>query len=133
MEHDDVKDNVVMIVSIAGALRKGKSFLLGFFLKYLKAEMSDDWLNEDDTIEGFEWRNGTDAVTHGIQIWSKPFIVETESEGKVAILLMDTQGVFDCKSTKQDCANIFTLSGLISSVQYGCVFYLALLAEYGFC
>lgn len=45
--------------------------------------MSDDWLNEDDTIEGFEWRNGTDAVTHGIQIWSKPFIVESESEGKV--------------------------------------------------
>lgn len=40
MEHDDVKDNVVMIVSIAGALRKGKSFLLGFFLKFLKAEVT---------------------------------------------------------------------------------------------
>lgn len=40
MEQDDVKDNVVMIVSIAGALRKGKSFLLGFFLKYLKAEVT---------------------------------------------------------------------------------------------
>lgn len=40
MEHDNVKDNVVMIVSIAGALRKGKSFLLGFFLKYLEAEVN---------------------------------------------------------------------------------------------
>lgn len=40
MEHNNVKDNVVMIVSIAGALRKGKSFLLGFFLKYLEAEVN---------------------------------------------------------------------------------------------
>lgn len=45
--------------------------------------MSDDWLNDDDTIEGFEWRNGTDGVTHGIQIWSKPFIVENKPDGKV--------------------------------------------------
>lgn len=40
MLHADVKDNPVMIVSIAGALRKGKSFLLGFFLKYLEAEVT---------------------------------------------------------------------------------------------
>lgn len=39
MLHPEVKDNVVMIVSIAGALRKGKSFLLGFFLKYLEAKV----------------------------------------------------------------------------------------------
>lgn len=117
MEQDSVKDNVVMIVSIAGALRKGKSFLLGFFLKYLEAEMGPNWLKKDDTIEGFRWRNGTDGVTHGIHIWSKPFLFEHKSKGMVAILLMDTQGVFDCRSTKQDCANIFTLSSLISSVQ----------------
>lgn len=40
MLHPDVKDNAVMIVSIAGALRKGKSFLLGFFLKYLEAKVT---------------------------------------------------------------------------------------------
>lgn len=40
MLHPDVIDNVVMIVSIAGALRKGKSFLLGFFLKYLEAKVT---------------------------------------------------------------------------------------------
>lgn len=37
MLNPDVKNNPVVIVSIAGALRKGKSFLLGFFLKYLEA------------------------------------------------------------------------------------------------
>lgn len=40
MEQDDVKDNAVMIVSIAGAFRNGKSFLLGFILKYLEAKVT---------------------------------------------------------------------------------------------
>ncbi|ELU03304.1 hypothetical protein CAPTEDRAFT_41770, partial [Capitella teleta] len=35
----------------------------------------------------------------------------------VAVLLMDTQGVFDSQSTVTECAVIFALSTLISSVQ----------------
>lgn len=31
-----VRNSKVMIVSVAGAYRRGKSFLLNFFLKYLK-------------------------------------------------------------------------------------------------
>lgn len=45
--------------------------------------MDAHWLNEDDLIKGFEWRNGTDAVTRGIHIWSKPFLLESQSNGKV--------------------------------------------------
>lgn len=39
MCHPEVKENPVQIVSIAGAFRKGKSFLMGFFLKYLETQM----------------------------------------------------------------------------------------------
>lgn len=36
---------------------------------------------------------------------------------QVAILLMDTQGSFDTQSTIKNCATIFALSQLLSSVQ----------------
>lgn len=46
--HPDVKDKPVAIVSIAGDFRKGKSFLLNFFLRYLKNFGSSDWLEDQD-------------------------------------------------------------------------------------
>ena len=36
---------------------------------------------------------------------------------KVAVLLMDTQGAFDNQSTVKDCATIFALSTMTSSMQ----------------
>ena len=36
---------------------------------------------------------------------------------QVAVLLLDTQGAFDNQSTVKDCATIFALSTMVSSVQ----------------
>uniref|UniRef100_K1QDH5 Atlastin-1 n=1 Tax=Magallana gigas TaxID=29159 RepID=K1QDH5_MAGGI len=91
MLHPEVKENPVVIISITGAFRKGKSFLLGFFLKFLETQPEEcDWLSEDDKIEGFEWRGGSDRVTSGILIWSEPFIRENKfGEKKFIFLIRD--------------------------------------------
>ncbi len=38
---------------------------------------------------------------------------------QVVVLLMDTQGAFDNQSTVKDCATIFALSTMVSSVEVG--------------
>jgi atlastin len=37
--NDKVKDKSVVVISVAGAFRKGKSFLLNFFLCYLESQV----------------------------------------------------------------------------------------------
>ena len=41
----------VAVVSVVGAFRTGKSFLLNFFLRYLRSgvqtDLSDDWMKRD--------------------------------------------------------------------------------------
>ncbi|KAK7103242.1 atlastin-2-like isoform X3 [Littorina saxatilis] len=114
----DVRDKKVALVSVAGSFRKGKSFLLDFFLRYLSANGSPDWLGNDDSpLEGFSWRGGSERDTTGILMWSEPFFCKLRNGEEIAILLMDTQGAFDSESTVRDCATIFALSTMISSMQ----------------
>ncbi|XP_072495011.1 atlastin-3 isoform X2 [Notamacropus eugenii] len=118
---DRVRDLDVVVVSVAGAFRKGKSFFLDFLLRYLYNQKEGNrlhWLgDEDEPLTGFSWRGGSDPETTGIQIWSEVFIVEKPGGKKVAVILMDTQGAFDSQSTVRDCATIFALSTMTSSIQ----------------
>ncbi|KAM7445038.1 putative RING-H2 finger protein [Porites harrisoni] len=117
--HESVRDKKVAVVSVAGAFRKGKSFLLDFFLRYLDREGTyPDWIGgEKEALEGFSWRGGSERDTTGILLWSKPYIKTLPSGEEVAVLLMDTQGAFDSSSTVKDCATIFALSTMTSSTQ----------------
>ncbi|CAB3241115.1 unnamed protein product [Arctia plantaginis] len=120
---DDIRNLPVVVVSVAGAFRGGKSFILDFFLRYLKAprwsQLSNEWVgSEDEHLEGFDWRGGGESNTKGIHLWPEPIVVTIDQTGeKMAVLLMDTQGTFDMESDMGDNSTIFALATLLSSVQ----------------
>mmetsp|Transcript_38518 Transcript_38518/g.49085 ORF Transcript_38518/g.49085 Transcript_38518/m.49085 type:complete len:622 (+) Transcript_38518:85-1950(+) len=173
---DDMK---VSVVSVVGAFRTGKSFLLTFMLRFLRhalgeddEEVSEEWMvaegeimeegnfnlvNARDaaitieqvkqdipkfsrTVSSFGWKGGHQRQTTGIWMWSEPFFRTIANGEKVAILLVDTQGMFDNETSMGLTACIFGLSTLISShqiynvdkrIQEDNLQQLALFAEYG--
>ncbi|XP_006839430.1 PREDICTED: atlastin-2-like isoform X2 [Chrysochloris asiatica] len=108
----------IVVVTVAGAFRKGKSFLLDFMLRYMYNKDSPSWIGgHNEPLTGFTWRGGCERETTGIQVWSEVFVIDRPDGTKVAVLLMDTQGAFDSQSTIKDCATVFALSTMTSSVQ----------------
>ena len=146
-------DLKVCVVSVVGAFRTGKSFLLSWFLRYLdllhhnrsidtdttnnnnnnnnnKNQSNDNtnidttthtsnkttqkWYDQATTLgqSAFHWRGGSERNTTGIWMWSKPYILNN-----IAVLLVDTQGMFDHETTMGLTAAIFGLSTLLSSYQ----------------
>ncbi|CAF5195315.1 unnamed protein product, partial [Rotaria magnacalcarata] len=107
----------ISLVSIAGDFRKGKSFMLDFFLRYLRAKDHKDWIGrEDEPLKGFDWRGGATRHTTGMIMWSEPFLLSLPTGEEIAVFLMDTQGTFDSNSTVFENAFIFALTLLVSSV-----------------
>lgn len=79
-----------------------------------------NWMGKNDTsdeILGFKWQNGRRPETRGIWMWSEIFTHDYENGDKIAIILLDTQGIFDRHTSLRDCTTIFALSMLLSSVQ----------------
>ncbi|KAF4530397.1 hypothetical protein B566_EDAN017175 [Ephemera danica] len=79
LESKEAKNRSVAVISIAGKLRKGKSFFLNFVLRYLKAKCDPDWISpEAGPLTGFEWKPSRKAVTSGITIWPEVFVVNDD-------------------------------------------------------
>ncbi len=72
--------------------------------------------NSEFTKSSFGWKGGKDRQTTGIWMWSEPYYYES-SYGELAILLVDTQGMFDNDTTMHVTAQIFGLTTLVSSYQ----------------
>lgn len=120
----------VAVVSVVGAFRTGKSFLLSWFLKYLhfltlEEDDSKKWYEQMESLgqdSGFHWSGGSERNTTGIWMWSQPhFVVKPTEDGSgtetMAVLLVDSQGMFDNETTMNLTASIFGLSTLLSSYQ----------------
>lgn len=71
----------------------------------------------NDEILGFHWQNGRLSKTLGIWMWSEVFTHDYPNGDKIAIILMDTQGIFDRNTRFRDSTTIFALSLMLSSVQ----------------
>lgn len=79
---------------------------------------------EDTGPRSFAWRGGVERMTTGIWMWSEPFVRRTEGGKEVAVLLVDTQGMFDNETSMGLTACIFAVSTLVSAErkEYGCLF-----------
>lgn len=76
-----------------------------------------DWIgSSDEPLVGFSWKAGSSRHTSGVIVWSDVFLYDTKNE-KIAIVLMDTQGLFDTLTTSADNSRIFALGTLLSSTQ----------------
>ena len=77
------------------------------------------WLgDEDEPLKGFSWRSGFNRDTTGIVIWNDIFLhSDKKNDEKIAIIMVDSQGIFDDESSPIDSYKIFALGTLISSIQ----------------
>ncbi|CAM5117549.1 unnamed protein product [Eretmochelys imbricata] len=119
LEQGGVGDAPLCLVSIIGEKHRGKSFLLNYLLRRLRSPDARDgsWMGqEDELLEGFEWRADEDRVTNGVWIWSQPFWVPTQGR-KVAVLLVDTEGSMGIERKKETSIKLSAFSMLLSSYQ----------------
>ena len=73
--------------------------------------------DKNEPLTGFSWRSGIERDTTGIVLWSDVFLTTNENGDKLAIILMDTQGLFGSSTSPVDNKRIFQLVTLLSSIQ----------------
>ena len=116
------KDCYAAIYTIAGPTRSGKSFLFSLLREFLKT--SDDGVNSEQWSRNaekvkkiFQSRIGQNPCTDGIYILKEPFTIPSK-KGKIALFLMDTQGIFDHNTSERNQTFLGTFSFLLSSFTF---------------
>lgn len=78
----------------------------------------DNWIgDEDEPLSGFSWKCGYKRDTTGIDIWNDAFLhTDTKTGEKIAIIVIDTQGLYDSETVPSDNLKILALGTLLSSI-----------------
>ena len=119
IEENQVGHLPVVFISVVGPFRTGKSFLLNLMSRYLAAEDKNLWLgkeNEQIDLKEFSYKSGPNRETTGMYVSRRIHVVKNKNEEEVAIMLSDTQGLFDSQTTQKEASTIFSLSTMISSM-----------------
>lgn len=111
------KDMPVGVIIINGPLRTGKSFFSNFIIRYLKSNSvsnSNTILKDDEDIltDYFISRRGPNIQTLGVWALDEIFVYNG-----MAIVLMDTQGIFDSELNQSMTIALISLSTIVSSYQ----------------
>ncbi|XP_077966164.1 uncharacterized protein LOC120336941 [Styela clava] len=118
---EPLKNKDLSIICVAGSYRTGKSFMLNFFIRYLREHgwENSNWLGSDDKKlqDGFDWKRGSDPHTKGINVWPEVFDVPLENGKMVSVMIVDTQGLFDNDNTPDTNAKTMSISTLLCSHQ----------------
>ncbi|XP_046670682.1 atlastin-3-like isoform X3 [Homalodisca vitripennis] len=114
--NEEHRDMPMLVFSVTGKTRGGKSFLLNLAAKYLEhqGDKKTSWMT-GKIPSVFDWNGGIDSITKGL--WICPKIYETRNHmgEKVGILLMDNQGLFDGEIDEGVSVAISGISTAISS------------------
>lgn len=108
-KNNKCKDLPVGVIIINGPLRTGKSFFTNFIIRHLK---NNNIEQSNYFVDYFVSRRGTDIQTLGIWALDEIFIYND-----MAIVLMDTQGIFDLELNQAMTIALISLSTIMSSYQ----------------
>ena len=113
-KNEKTRDLPVAVIIINGALRTGKSFFSNFIIRYLKniKNAHTDTQDTDILKDYFTSRRGADIQTLGVWALDEIFV-----HNDMAIVLMDTQGIFDQELNQAMTIALISLSTIVSSYQ----------------
>lgn len=77
---------------------------------------NENWWGDNEPLLGFSWKHGSLPDTKGIIFWSDVFLHEQNGE-KIAIILIDTEGLFEAGRDSKLDAKVIGITSFISSIQ----------------
>ncbi|XP_022692159.1 atlastin-1-like isoform X2 [Varroa jacobsoni] len=103
----------VAVVSIAGMWRSERRFLLSCIIRYLRSGGAPDWFHARKQAEAVKWEN----FPEGVALWPEIFKVRQLNGEDVAVLVMDTQGLYGTKNASAESTAVLCFSVLLASIQ----------------
>lgn len=113
-----IRDLPIAVISIVGPTSSGKTSFENYCFRFMERDGSPGWIGGDDEpLLGLEWKPTHGTVTRGIWIWDQPYIVKTTSGQKVAVIFMDTEGLYGKDEVRGRWSHVFGISTAASSIQ----------------